>query len=36
LIASPNRLILVEARAYLHSPEVPEESLPRPLFVSAH
>jgi acetyltransferase len=36
LIASPNRLILVEARAHLHSPEVPEESLPRPLFVSAH
>jgi acetyltransferase len=34
LIASPNRLILVEARALLHSPEVPEESLPRPLFVS--
>jgi acetyltransferase len=31
LIASPNRLILVEARALLHSPEVPEESLPRPL-----
>jgi acetyltransferase len=36
LIASPNRLILVEARALLHGPEVPKESLPRPLFVSAH
>jgi len=36
LIASPNRLTLVEARAFLHSPEVPEESLPRPLFVSPH
>ncbi len=36
LIASPNRLTLVEARALLHSPELPEESLPRPLFVSAH
>jgi acetyltransferase len=36
LIASPNRLILVEARAFLHSSEVPEESLPRPLFVSTH
>ena len=34
LIASPNRLTLVEARALLHSPRVPEESLPRPLFVS--
>lgn len=36
LIVSPNRLTLVEARALLHSPELPEESLPRPLFVSAH
>jgi acetyltransferase len=36
LIASPNRLTLVEARALLHSPEVPEESLPRPLFISPH
>ena len=32
LLASPQRLVVVEAQAFLHGPEVRREHLPRPLF----